>query len=541
MPSPSPIAVRFLPSLTDIIAVSPIFLLCSRPQGIKALLGDGDTGWHIRTGEWILATHQVPFTDMFSFSKQGETWFAWEWLWDVCFALLHRGAGMAAVLFASMAIICLTFALVYDAARKKSGNAIVSVLITLLAVVASSIHWLARPHLFTLLFCILFYRALEKGNRRMLLVGLPTLMVLWTNLHGGFIVGLILLGTYALGEAGQAVFATDPVRRTLSGERARLFAYALALCSAATLANPYGYQLHQHVFAYLTDGYQMANIAEFQSISFHHPLSRAFELLLVLGLGTALYNIVLGRFTHFLLLMCWAHLALISTRNIPIFVIVATPLIAVAVQECLRQMSGANSLLRWPAMARRFTSLCVEVTKMEALPRWNAVSFGVLAVFGALLLAPAPPSRFVSKYDAHEFPEAALQAIADEGHSGRVFSTDTWGGYLIYSLYPQMQVFVDGRSDFYGPKFSDLYTDVMNVKPGWEDKLRQYKIQTVLVPPDSFLSGALKESRNWRCIFDDGIAIMFRPVDTVRANDKTVSTAVASGRKDHKATSDMHS
>ena len=104
-----------------------------------------------------------------------------------------------------------------------------------------------------------------------------------------------------------------------------------------------------------------------------------------------------------------------------------------------------------------------------------------------------------------------------------------------------MHVFVDGRSDFYGPKFSDLYTDVMNVKPGWEDKLRQYKIQTVLVPPDSFLSGALKESRNWRCIFDDGIAIMFRPVDTVRANDKTVSTAVASGRKDHKTTSDMHS
>jgi hypothetical protein len=160
------------------------------------------------------------------------------------------------------------------------------------------------------------------------------------------------------------------------------------------------------------------------------------------------------------------------------------------------------------------------------------MSIAVVAVFGILLLAPAPPSRLVSKYDAHEYPENALRAIGDSGDHGRIFSTDVWGGYLIYRRYPELQVFVDGRSDFYGPEFNHIYADVMNVKPGWESKLRNYNIQTVLVPADSFLSGALKESRNWQCTFDDGIAIVFRPVEKIPANDKQVSTAVAGGRKD---------
>jgi hypothetical protein len=534
MQTRSSVAVRFLPSLRDIVFLAPIAFLCSRAEGVKSLLGDGDTGWHIRTGEWILANGKVPFTDMFSFTKPGQAWFAWEWLWDAAFSLLHRWGGMAAVLLASMAIIALTFTLVYDMARKKSGNAVVSAIVTLLAIVASCIHWLARPHLFTLLFCILFYRTLEGGKRRVLLLHLPVFMILWTNLHGGFIVGLLLLAIYAAGECGQALFSTDPARREISRQRAVLFGQSFALCAAATLVNPYGYQLHQHVYSYLTDGYQFANIAEFQSISFHHPLARVVELLFLLGLGTALVNLVRGRFTSFLLLLFWMHLALISARNIPIFVIIATPLIATTLQDCMLRLSAENSWLRWPGPARRLAGFCGDITAMEAIPRFHAVSLAALALFGAILLAPAPPPRFESRYNAHEYPERALQTLADAGDMGRVFSTDVWGGYMIYRMYPQVKVFVDGRSDFYGPAFDEAYTDVMNVKPGWEARLRKHGIQTVLVPPDSFLSGALKESKNWRCTYDDGIAIVFRPVDMVPAKDNQVSAAVSGGERGRK-------
>src|SRR5438128_595429 len=81
-----PIA-RFLPSLTDIAFLMPIVFIFVKLSGARTLLGDGDTGWHIRTGEWILANRQVPSTDMFSFSRPGAPWFAWEWLWDVLAAI----------------------------------------------------------------------------------------------------------------------------------------------------------------------------------------------------------------------------------------------------------------------------------------------------------------------------------------------------------------------------------------------------------------------------------------------------------------------
>jgi hypothetical protein len=85
--------VRLLPSLTDVVILFPVLFVMLKMQGVSTLLGDGDTGWHIRTGEWILQNRRVPHNDIFSFSKPGQTWFAWEWAWDVCFAWLHQQGG----------------------------------------------------------------------------------------------------------------------------------------------------------------------------------------------------------------------------------------------------------------------------------------------------------------------------------------------------------------------------------------------------------------------------------------------------------------
>ncbi len=89
--------VRLLPSMTDIAFLMPLVFLFCEMKGAQTLLGDGDTGWHLRTGEWILAHGRVPRNDIFSFTRPDQPWFAWEWLWDVLFGWLHREAGMAAV------------------------------------------------------------------------------------------------------------------------------------------------------------------------------------------------------------------------------------------------------------------------------------------------------------------------------------------------------------------------------------------------------------------------------------------------------------
>ena len=113
-------------------------------HGAKTLLGDGDTGWHVRTGEWILSHGRVPDKDLFSFTKTGQTWFAWEWLWDVIFAWLHQHWGMAAVVVASALVIALTSALVFRLTFRKSGNPLIAMAFTFLAVASSSIHFLAQ-------------------------------------------------------------------------------------------------------------------------------------------------------------------------------------------------------------------------------------------------------------------------------------------------------------------------------------------------------------------------------------------------------------
>jgi hypothetical protein len=142
-----------LPSLTDlffILVFTMVFLVGA--GGWQALLQDGDTGYHIRTGEYILATHQVPAHDLFSFSRPGAAWYAWEWLADVVFALLQAWAGLKGVVLFSAALLTAVFTLVMRDALRRGANSLIALGLLFMAINASYIHLLARPHIFTLLF-----------------------------------------------------------------------------------------------------------------------------------------------------------------------------------------------------------------------------------------------------------------------------------------------------------------------------------------------------------------------------------------------------
>src|SRR6185369_10507975 len=134
-----------LPSLADVAFVMPIVFLFGRLDGARTLLIDGDTGWHIRAGEWILRHGRVPRQDLFSFTRAGEAWFAWEWLSEILMAWLHHW-GMRGVVLAASVVLCLTFSLLYRIVRSRCANALIAIGVTGVAVAGSSIHWLARPH-----------------------------------------------------------------------------------------------------------------------------------------------------------------------------------------------------------------------------------------------------------------------------------------------------------------------------------------------------------------------------------------------------------
>ncbi|MGA2274772.1 MAG: hypothetical protein ABSH00_14545 [Bryobacteraceae bacterium] len=528
----SRVAVKVLPSLADIAFLMPVVLLFGRMDGLGTLLGDGDTGWHIRTGEWILAHHAVPYRDLFSFSKPDGIWYAWEWLADVIFAGLNGIGGLAAVSLFAVLLIAVIFALVFRLARRKS-NAVVAILVTVVAMAGSSIHWLARPHLFTLLFAAIFLNALERvreGHARVAgipwLVLLPVLTVLWSNLHGGFLVGVLMIAVFGAAELLQVLLAAGKEGRAAGLARAGKYLLSALACLAASLLNPYTYHLHVHVWQYLRDPFQADHIMEFLSMSFHQPQAPFFEAMLAGGVLAGAWCAWRGSYTEPLLVLLWAHAALVAGRHVPIFMIVAAPMVAAAADAGLRRLPVAPVAGWLQQAAAWFNRIVRDTSETDAIGRWHLVSLAGVALLAALLYAPHPPKRFRAEFDPKRFPAGAVNALA-RYPAARVFTYDQWGDYLIYRLYPQSRVFVDGRSDFYGDDFETKLFEVLNVNYGWDRTLARFGVDTVLMPPNSPLTGALKESCGWLVVYDDGVALVFRARG--RALGDRVSAAAGGG------------
>src|ERR1019366_4349457 len=175
------------------------------------------------------------------------------------------------------------------------------------------------------------------------------LMVLWTNLHGGFFVGILLLVAYAAGQFAVLLGETGGPARRRALQRGRRYLFTAAACGVATCVNPYGYRLHAHIFAYLADGFYRGNIMEFQSLNFQSPQARYFEILLVAGAAAAFVRLRRGRLVWPLLFAVWAHGALYSARNVEIFVLLAAAPAAELVSEGLRK-APALRLAGWLRM-----------------------------------------------------------------------------------------------------------------------------------------------------------------------------------------------
>src|SRR5687768_3845517 len=141
---------RLLPSLPDLLFIAVLLWLFASGAGWSVLLADGDTGWHIRTGQEILRCWCVPTRDAFAFGTEGRPWYAWEWLSDALFAWLHAAGGLAGVVFFSGVVIAATSATVFRHMLWRGTNPFISLAVVLVATGASSIHFLARPHVMTL-------------------------------------------------------------------------------------------------------------------------------------------------------------------------------------------------------------------------------------------------------------------------------------------------------------------------------------------------------------------------------------------------------
>src|SRR5437867_971363 len=155
------LAVWLLPNFRAVVFAVTLFQVLLLSQGSLTLFRDSDTGWHVRNGETILSRHALPREDSFSYTREGRPWFAWEWLSDALFGSAYRIGGLAGVALLAALSIALT---VWGAARltlSLGGNFFFTGASMVLLLGSSSLHWFARPHVFSWLLALLFLAVAE--------------------------------------------------------------------------------------------------------------------------------------------------------------------------------------------------------------------------------------------------------------------------------------------------------------------------------------------------------------------------------------------
>jgi len=481
-----------LPSLTALAFLLPVVLLYWQVRGPSALLTDPNTGVHVRAGEWILSHHAIPRQDVFSFTLAGRPWCDWEWLSDVLYAVLFQVRGLGAIVAFHLTLLCVISVILYRTARLRVGPTM-AFAVTCLVMATTAIHWLARPHLFTWLclavFCFMLERADVTGDHRPLLA-LPVVMILWVNLHPGCVAGLLVLAAWSVSAFLRWRLADDSERRARGGNESLWFCLTLAACLAATSANPYFWRLDSHIVNYLFSSSSVTvHVAEWLSPDFHNPRLHWFELLLPVVAASALRQGLRGHVAHGAIILGSMHLALGSVRNVPLFAIVAVgPLAATTGPLLSRSSFGVRLGAAEDALGLRGSRALTVASFM----------LGFAVLLGVLWRGP------VSFGPASSLPIDAARHLP----AGRLFTTDRWADYLIYTQ-PSRGVFFDCRNDAYGAEVVEDYITVMTAAPGWGSVLDKYWLNVALVPNMSAISAALSESHDWKLSYQDPAAAVF--------------------------------
>jgi hypothetical protein len=226
-----------------------------------------------------------------------------------------------------------------------------------------------------------------------------------------------------------------------------------------------------------------------------------FEALLLLGLVCAFPLLSRGRFVEPLWIAYFAHQSLASARHVTLFVIVVVPLIGSELTRIwLRFAEGRD---------RKSVVSILEQLSGDLSKGFRRTSIWVPAFVITLFLI-GEPVKWPKDFSSEKFPIGMIEKHSDMLIGSRLLTTDQWGDYLLYRYYPKMRVFIDGRSDFYGPELGKDYLALMGGAWNWRQLLERYQFDAVLAPIEWPLNSLLKSQPGWRIVADDGKVILYK-------------------------------
>ncbi len=456
-------------------------------------IADPDFWWHLRTGELIVQTHSIPHSDPFSFTNNGKPWLTHEWLTEIFMYALFRLGSYALLIAVFSLIITAAFILAYLRCPQESRPYVAGFSV-FLGALATGPTWGVRPQMISLLltslFLLLLDRYFQKGKLAYILA-LPPLTLLWVNMHAGYLLGLAVVACFIVGGLleilASMVWKSRPVQPPSLKSILTLSA-VLGVSILATLANPNSYHILLYPFQTLTSSSMQQLIVEWFSPDFHLLQWQPFAWMILLLIGAGMLSRKSISMTNIILVLLLGYAGLRSMRNIPLFAIAAIPVLAEQVGSFVHIPLGDQK----PSHLYRILAPVL------------VVLLSLVAVFHFVQVVQGQ-----AKSEAQSFPKAAVDWIASKKPVGNMYNTYGWGGYLIWRLYPEYKVYIDGRADVYGDKFLYDFISIEHAESGWAGKLQEQQVNTVFIAPDSALAKVLLLSPGWKIAFQDGMSIIF--------------------------------
>lgn len=463
-------------------------------------ISDPDFWWHLRTGELIVKTHSFLRTDPYSFTRFGQRWVNHEWLSDVLIFSVYRTSGFAGLMVTFAAIIAATFLLVY---RRCPGRPYLAAFLTLWGAEAATLSWGARPQMFTLLLAATFLLIIDRSDERpAILWWTVPLSLLWVNLHAGYALGIGLLALALIGAGLDAAFGSRQYPHSAENRRALTLAFIASLTVVSL--NPNGMRLYSYPLETLRSRAMQTYINEWFSPDFHQA---RYVLLLGMILATLVMLTISPRrlsCREILFLSAALFAALRSVRHIPVFVLIAVPVLCKLTEGCIERYGSAWLLTPKPRPGTWRTAVL------------NAV---ILAAFGTFTFARI---RYVEhqqpEIEAERFPARAVQFICSQHPTAPMLNHYSWGGYFIWKLYPNYRVFIDGRADLYGDSFMNNFAASYYLTGEWRRLLQTWGIRSIVLPPDAPLVTALESEPGWTRVYADSQVTVLTEVTDSRRN-----------------------
>jgi len=480
---------NILPGLQDIIFIS---IFCAAILlGPRMLNMDGDLPKHLAIGKYVLQGNPPPLYDIFSYTKYGTPFAPHKWLSGLLFYISYILFAEKGIVILSGVLLAATFTLIYTDGVARTNLRLSTFLLVVWGAAVSSLHWISRPHLFTMLMLaiwLIWNERLASGNKIPLWY-FPVGMLLWNNMHGEFISGFLVTFACVAGWIWEYIFN----RTETSLETGKRLGLVLVMIVLVTILNPVSFRALATVTNWMGNEYLMSHTQETVPPDF---LNSDFLILLLL-IAFSIFLLAMNRekvpTRQAFILAGFSALVLLSARNVHIYGVVAPFVLA-------STFGGSQNvpLVKW------FESL---FSKFEN--KLNGIVWpGIVILIGIVLLAVSPLGS-LQQFAPNYFPVGAVEWLKDHPQDGEMFNPFDWGGYINLMLWPENQIFIDSQGDVYGEAFIREYEQIITLREGWQNVLNKYNVDWALVPRSWPLAKAMTDE-DWYEVYADGTTIILR-------------------------------